>query len=544
MSKYLTFLSLAKRLPPGGFLLIWTLLNLAQAFFTEVHNDESYYWLYTQRLQWGYYDHPPMVALFASLGQLLFEKEIGLRLGNVLLYSAAVGMLLKMTPRSRLSLTYVLLLSVPFLHYLSFMVFPDGPLLFFLVAFLYAYRRFLETNDLKLVLLMSCMMAGMLYSKYYAVLVLPLVVLRRPSNLLKTWPYLVFLIASILFIPHLYWQYIHDFPSFRFHLAGRTQSFAVSDVLEFLGQQLGAVGLVIPFAILYKPKAIFEKDLKFLVLGVYLFFLLASFRGFVHIQWTSLAYFPAIFLAAAYLRTQTRLVVWALTPWILLTFFLRLQLIWPLVPSEKIGPNYVRGQESWAQELSTIAPKDGFLVYENDLKEPSMYAFYTGRRSVAFYPGFRKKSQYWMWHVEDSAQGMPATIVKKDSFPGSDALQSGKRKVYYEQVKSFASFQNIICEVVDRQYSNGELNLQVKVLNHRSTPIGLGEAGGKLYLHDLERHQYLPMYMSEQVVVVPPKGQLVLSLSSLENVAPGTYTLAIDDGILAPSNNSGVFTVN
>ena len=39
------------------FLTLWFLLNLIQAKYTGLHADEAYYWLFTQFLQWGYFDH-------------------------------------------------------------------------------------------------------------------------------------------------------------------------------------------------------------------------------------------------------------------------------------------------------------------------------------------------------------------------------------------------------------------------------------------------------------------------------------------------------
>jgi len=46
------------------FLSAWFLLNLFQAIFTEITNDEAYYAFWGKFLDWGYFDHPPMVALF------------------------------------------------------------------------------------------------------------------------------------------------------------------------------------------------------------------------------------------------------------------------------------------------------------------------------------------------------------------------------------------------------------------------------------------------------------------------------------------------
>jgi len=66
------------------FLLLWTALNVLQACTLEIHADEAYYWMYSRFLDWGYYDHPPMVALFIKAGYSLMHSEFGVRLFTVL----------------------------------------------------------------------------------------------------------------------------------------------------------------------------------------------------------------------------------------------------------------------------------------------------------------------------------------------------------------------------------------------------------------------------------------------------------------------------
>ncbi len=37
------------------------------AAVTELNNDEVYYRLYALKLQWNYFDHPPMIAVLLKL---------------------------------------------------------------------------------------------------------------------------------------------------------------------------------------------------------------------------------------------------------------------------------------------------------------------------------------------------------------------------------------------------------------------------------------------------------------------------------------------
>ena len=74
----------------GGFVLIWMFINFLQSFFTGLYPDETYYWVYSRNLQWGYFDHPPLVAVFIKLGELLGHNNFFTRLGTVLLSGEAV----------------------------------------------------------------------------------------------------------------------------------------------------------------------------------------------------------------------------------------------------------------------------------------------------------------------------------------------------------------------------------------------------------------------------------------------------------------------
>src|SRR5215207_721998 len=72
------------------FIMAWVLLNLAQAAFVDIDPDEAYYWLYAQQLQWGYFDHPPLVALSIKAGEMLGHGPFYTRLVTVLLSGGTV----------------------------------------------------------------------------------------------------------------------------------------------------------------------------------------------------------------------------------------------------------------------------------------------------------------------------------------------------------------------------------------------------------------------------------------------------------------------
>ncbi len=58
----------------------WICINILQSAFTNLHADESYYWMYSRHLAWGYFDHPPMAAFLVFLGDSIMHNELGVRL--------------------------------------------------------------------------------------------------------------------------------------------------------------------------------------------------------------------------------------------------------------------------------------------------------------------------------------------------------------------------------------------------------------------------------------------------------------------------------
>ena len=94
------------------FYLIWLILAIIQAANTELLDDEAYYWTFSQHLDWGYFDHPPMTALLIRAGYWIFPNELGVRLLCILLSTGSIWLLEKMTIRKEPRLFYAIALSM------------------------------------------------------------------------------------------------------------------------------------------------------------------------------------------------------------------------------------------------------------------------------------------------------------------------------------------------------------------------------------------------------------------------------------------------
>ena len=218
-------------------LALWWALNVIAGALLELANDEAYYWFYSWHLDWGYYDHPPMVALLVKLGTWICGGELGVRLFSTLLqplYLYLFWTLIRPQDATRRdAMLYCLVcFAMPMLQLYGLLALPDAPLLFFTVVFLWAYKRFAERDSWLNAALMGASMALLMYSKYHGLLVIVFVLCSRWRNFRSPRLYAAVLMGVLLYLPHLWWQYSHDFPSVRYHLSGRVTS---GLTLKYLG---------------------------------------------------------------------------------------------------------------------------------------------------------------------------------------------------------------------------------------------------------------------------------------------------------------------
>ena len=217
---------------------IWWVCNVAQAGLAQLANDEAYYHLFAERLAWGYFDHPPVTALLVWLGERLFGGELGVRFFFTVLQPLYLWILWRLirpadASRRDAGLFVVLASTTLMLQIYGFIAVPDGPLLMTSALFLLAFERFSERRP-RAWLWMGVAMALMAYSKYHGALVVLFSLAANPRLLRRPTLYLSGAVAALLLVPHLIWQYNHDWASFVYHLSSRNSVFRFDYVVEFL----------------------------------------------------------------------------------------------------------------------------------------------------------------------------------------------------------------------------------------------------------------------------------------------------------------------
>lgn len=400
------------------FYVAWFVLGLMQAIFTELQDDEAYYWVYSKYLDWGYFDHPPMIALLIRIGTIFFGGELAVRIVPLILNTATIYITEKLTEKKSPFLFYAVVLSVAVLQISGFVAVPDIPLMFFTALFFLVYRAYLQKPSWKNILLLGLVAACLLYSKYHAVLIFVFILLSN-WKLLKDWRvYIAGLIAFALFLPHLYWQYQHNWISVRYHLfESNVNPYKLSYTTDYvLGQLLIAgplAGFILwPVAFLFRAKNAFEKSLQFTAIGFFVFFLLSTLKGKVEPNWTSPAIIPLIVLTHQFLLVHDGWRKWLfrlLPVTLFIAFAFRVIMIWDILPARAIVERY-HGWEHWPAEL--IHETGGLpVVFNNSYQRASKYAFYSGVMTYSPNKFDERRNNYNFWPIEDSILGKPVYIM-------------------------------------------------------------------------------------------------------------------------------------
>ena len=387
---------------------VWWIANLVQAGFTELANDEAYYHMFAERLAWGYFDHPPVTALLVWAGERLFGGELGVRFFFTVLQPLYLWILWRLirpadAGRRDAALFVVVSAATLMLQLYGFIAVPDGPLMFTTALFLLTFKWFSE-NRRRAWLWMGIAMALMAYSKYHGALVVLFALAANPRQLLRPVLYSSGAVALLLLVPHLVWQYEHDWASFAYHLSGRNSVFRPGYVVEFLANVLVVFN---PFFVpLYvqawrkvKPQTPVGRALKFLPVAFIVFFMLSSLRGYVQPQWVIVSCFGLVCVLFAYARRHPRTrryVMRAGGVTVGLIVLARLVMIFnPLGIRFEVFNN----PESYA---AIAAEADGRpVVFRYGYAVAAKYAFYTGGEAYC-QPNIRYRTHQWQFRDDDS----------------------------------------------------------------------------------------------------------------------------------------------
>jgi hypothetical protein len=474
------------------FLAGWFLVNAFSAYFTELSYDEAYYWMYSRFPAWGYFDHPPMIALMDGLGYAILHDEAGVRLFTIL-FSCTTILILYLLSDTRNIVALMLIVSsvLPF-HMFGFISVPDAPLLLFSALFFYAYKKFLGKETLLHSAALAFAMTGMMYSKYHGIVVIGCTLLSNPRLFLNKKFLLAGLAAGTLYLPHLYWQYTHDFVSLRFHFFDRSAHvYQAQYTLDYLLSQpffYGPfTGLILFYCAWRNPvKNLFEKSLKYSFVGIVLFFLISTLKDHVEANWTLPILVPMIYFTLSYSSIHPTVVNWLkISAAISIPLFIvaRIFIAFPdKAYFHRMGE--ITGWRTFAREI--IKQSDGLPVVANSYQEASKLSFYTGSLIPSLNVNGRH-NQFDLWNLSYSFEGKKVMFLNSMIKNGKKIINPQSDLCYLTPINHLSVYQGLQLQTVQKEYEGKAgttiyLNLRVHSLSGKF-PLDSSSAFVRYYFY-------------------------------------------------------------
>ncbi len=459
-------------------------LNLVQSHFTELIYDEAYYWYYSQKLDWGYFDHPPMVAFLIKLSSFFFNGELGVRFMSCILSAGTYALLWELIDNHKkkdyIVHFFLLVFSMTLMNAYGFLTLPDTPLLFFTALFLLLYKRFLDNPTILVSIGMGIVMAALMYSKYHAVLVILFVFLSN-IKLIKSWQaWLAVFVALACFTPHFVWLYNNDFVSIKYHLYERpNQAYSFTKfTLGYFVNLIAIFGLLfywVYYALIKTgPSDKFNRALLYLTYGVLLFFFISSFNRRVQTQWIIIISIPMAVIAFNHLLINPKSRKWMFRMGIASLVLLLYARVWmvhkPLLPILF----ETHGNKVWVNDLHSKS-KNAPIVFENSYRRAPMYEFYSGDPAFSLNNYMYRKNQYSIDGSEERVRNKKILYVTKYANNGDITYAHPDSTVFYGTfIDDFQSYRDLKA-FVEKKEKEKENQYLLKVYNPYDFDIPLDE---------------------------------------------------------------------
>jgi len=427
-------------------LVLVTLWRVWAAWMLPVTQDEAYYFDWARSLAWGYFDHPPAVALFGIGTRLDPTSAFAGRLGTILAATLSLVVLVRLYRACNLrgnALVVAVVVACATLPGLASGVLATPDTALGLAWVLALHEGLAALRGERWRWLSAGIATGLgLLGKYTMALIGPVflwtILWVDPKALRTPWPYLGGLLALLVFGPNLLWNAQNDWLTIRFQfghgfstetstlvtnslpvpigdhkvataLSSEQRSVAegLGSLLEFLGTQIalwGLLALPVVSSLFRRHGAeprwgltAFDPAAKALLVAGSLFplafFALVATFSEVEPNW------PVMYLPAA--APLVALAVGRLRRWVIATAGGNLLLVSLYVLHGSTGilslpDSYNRilrethGYSELAQSVETLPGP----LFSDRYQIVAMTRFYTPHRQITQWPGISRPSEY------------------------------------------------------------------------------------------------------------------------------------------------------
>ena len=439
---------------------ILVFIRILFSSFIGLADDEAFHWSWSKDLDWSYFDHPGMVAwLEKGSTMLLGDTYWGVRLPSFVCFMASVSLAwyfaYDLFDEWTAHFVAMMMLTTPLWGWGGYVASPEPTfVLCWLISTMIFWQSIRPDGNRwslkKSWILLGITMGMGINSKLITVLLAAgfgLFLLTSKEHrriLISPWPWVGFLIASLLVTPIFYWNLIHDWPSFRYQFHDRHMGElpSLDRWMKWFGVQISFYGPVLYGLILFSVGYAFKnwKDMRLRMLlclalpSLFVFYPQPYFSdykphwpGNAHLLLTMIA---ASYWSAKYQNGKGRWLTWGQLVFLIpMNLFFYLPFTYPLLP---LAHKALQPNKEWNTTWDLSNEFFGWEEFGSHLlqRQREIHA-QSGKRPLLGALRYETTAQTW-WGTKSAVimfNWTPAhyTVVQEyrgelDNIKGSDAL--------------------------------------------------------------------------------------------------------------------------
>jgi hypothetical protein len=238
-------------------LITFTFLRIILATGLPLLADEAYHWLWADKIDWCYYDHPGVLGWVSFPFRVVSESVLAARLGPILMGTVTVILAWRFThwltgsqEAANICLAGMMMLPLGLVG--TTILFTDTPLAIFWLAAIWVTLVALRRKSNFWWVLLGVFWGLSLNCKFLGVPLIGLLcvyLLIDPAGrraLRSPGPYLAVLAMIVVFLPTIFWNMFNGWQTFYFHFVARepVSGLYPSGLLAYLDRQIMLVGPV------------------------------------------------------------------------------------------------------------------------------------------------------------------------------------------------------------------------------------------------------------------------------------------------------------
>jgi undecaprenyl-diphosphatase len=427
----------------AGFVILFKIFLSASI---ELHPDEAYYWLWSQHLALGYFDHSPMVAWFIKITTLFSNSEAAVRFSSIIttiILTFLIWNLAKKIFNEKIAAASVIVLNtLPETMTASIIITPDIPVFLFFSLSVYYLWCLIKTNQTKYWYITGLFFGLALLSKYTAILFGPslfvYIIADRKWHWFKNkYFYLMFIISFIVFLPVVIWNLQNEWVSFTFQIHHGLASKVIhfDYIFDYLGSQCLAAGPIIFISGIVAAAGYFcSKNSKKIFIAsfsvpIVMFFLFTALKRNPEANWPAFAYFTFSIMCCAYLlennsKIKRKILIYGTLFNFIISFLLGLHVKYTIVPlglfsRHAVVADATNGFYGWRELGDNLVKRNIKYVIADTQQWGGAISYYT-KNKLKVLTGPVPVNQFRYWTIPDDLAYSKIAVVNVDKYMEND----------------------------------------------------------------------------------------------------------------------------